>query len=305
VIEFAGVHKTYRSVLGRQVRAVEDVSFRVAAGEVVGIAGPNGAGKSTLISLLLGFLTPTAGTVRVDARAPRAYVEAEGIGYLPELMPMPKAWPTEQALHRFAALAGIPAAEAPARVADAIARVGIDEHRAKPIGKLSKGNAQRVGLAQVLLRDERLYVFDEPTHGLDPVWIARFRDLVEALRRPDRAMLVASHNLDELERLCDRVVILDRGRVQRVVALRGAAATARVVPYRVRVADGEEAFRAAIPDATPVAPGEFAVDGLPLVALNGALARAIAHGAVLERVAPAESQLEREFRDAVGAGGPS
>jgi ABC-2 type transport system ATP-binding protein len=169
------------------VRAVEDVSLDVAPGEVLGIAGPNGAGKSTLIAMLLGFLPPDEGEVRIDGLAPRAFVQREGIAYLPELMTLPLTWRTDDALDRMATLAGIPAAARPAARERVIEAMDIGEHRRKRLKALSKGNLQRVGLAQALLAQRRVAVFDEPTHGLDPVWTTRFRDLSPAsVRRATR-----------------------------------------------------------------------------------------------------------------------
>ena len=218
VIELKNTTKVYRSLLGRSVKAVDDFSLEVKEGEVFGIAGPNGAGKSTLIALLLGYLRPTAGTVLIRGLEPRAFVEKNGIGYLSELMTINPNWKSYDALRRFATLADIPPGEIPVRVNAVIEELGIGEHRDKKIKALSKGNLQRLGVAQALLRDEQVMILDEPTHGLDPVWTQRFRDIVEGLRRPGRTILIASHNLDELQRLADRVAIIDRGRLQRVVS---------------------------------------------------------------------------------------
>jgi ABC-type multidrug transport system ATPase subunit len=279
------------------VRAVEGVSFDVAPGEVLGIAGPNGAGKSTLIAMLLGFLAADEGEVTVGGLAPRAYVERTGIAYLPELMNLPLTWRAEDAIDRLATLAGVPAARRAAERERVIEAVGIAEHRRKRLKALSKGNLQRLGLAQALLTDRAVVVFDEPTHGLDPVWTTRFRDIVAALRRPDRAIVIASHNLDELERLCDRVAIIDRGRIQRIVTVRDAAAGAAPRRWRIRAVAGADALVAQLPGATVT--GDT-IDCLADVAgLNRALAAAIAQGALVGAVAPAESSLEEAFRTAV------
>ncbi len=281
---------------------MSDVSFAIAAGEVVGIAGPNGAGKSTLIALLLGFIAPTTGTLRIDGRAPRQFVEETGIGYLPELIPLNPAWRADEAITRMAVLGGLPAAVVRARVDDVIERVGLSEHRRKRCKELSKGNLQKVGLAQALLRDERVYVFDEPTHGLDPVWTQRFRALIRELRRPDRTVLIASHNLDELERVADRVIIIDRGRIQRIVDLRGAGVT-EATAYRVRAAAGAAVLLGAFPTAVEQVPGEITIPAVDLATLNRGLAWAIGEGAVISAVMPVESALEREFRSAVQPAG--
>jgi ABC-type multidrug transport system ATPase subunit len=306
VIRFAAVTKVYRTLLGRAVPAVADLSLDVAPGEVLGIAGPNGAGKSTLIALLLGFLRPTAGHVLVHGLPPRRYVERHGVGYMAELVHVPRRWRAGEALVRYAVLAGLSRGEARRAASRASERFGLEEHRRKRITALSKGTLQRLALAQALFGEPRVLVLDEPTHGLDPVWTRRFRDVVDELRAPDRTILVASHNLDELERLADRVAILDRGRLQRVVDVRGGAAggvdlrEGGARRFRLSVAVGESAVRLAFPDARPVAPGELEVRAESLAALNAGLARAITGGALLTAVAPDRSPLEAHFHEAVG-----
>jgi ABC-type multidrug transport system ATPase subunit len=219
VIEFHDVTKLYRSPLGRPVRAVEGFSLTVERGEVVGLAGPNGAGKSTLINILLGYLSPTTGAVRIGGSAPRDYIEANGAGYLSELVAIPPAWTVRSALVRYSVLAGLAERQIPLRVAEVIAQLGLGEHEGKKVRQLSKGTLQRLGLAQALLGDPDVLILDEPAHGLDPSWTLRFRDLVAELRRPSRAMLVVSHDLDELERTADRVAIMHRGRLARLVEM--------------------------------------------------------------------------------------
>ena len=281
------------------MRAVEDVSFEVAPGEVLGIAGPNGAGKSTLIAMLLGFLPPTEGELRIDGLAPRDYVEREGIAYQPELMTIPLHWRTEEALDRLGALAGIAPADRVGARERVIVTVGIDEHRGKRLKALSKGNLQRLGLAQALLADRRVVVFDEPTHGLDPVWTNRFREIVGGLRDPGRAIVIASHNLDELERLSDRVLIIDRGRVQRVVVVRGTLGdeAGRTRRWRLQAVVGAEVLAAQFPGGTR--DGERVECDADVPELNRALAVAISQGALVSAVAPIESALEEAFRTAV------
>ncbi|MEX2181241.1 MAG: ABC transporter ATP-binding protein [Gemmatimonadaceae bacterium] len=279
------------------MRAVSDVTLDIAQGEVLGIAGPNGAGKSTLIALLLGFLVPDEGEATIDGLAPRAYVERDGVCYLPELMTLPLGWRADEALARLAALAGIPASARAGACERVIEAVGIAEHRRKKLKALSKGNLQRLGLAQALLADRRVVIFDEPTHGLDPLWTARFRDIVAGLRRPDRTLVIASHNLDELERLCDRVAIIDKGQIQRVVTVRDAGAVGASRRWRLRAAMGLDALAAQFPGA--VANGEAIECSADVAALNRGIAAAIAQGALITAVAPAESSLEEAFRTAV------
>ena len=304
MIAFDHVGKRYRSLFGREVRALDDFSVELRAGEVFGLAGPNGAGKSTLISLLLGFLGPSEGTIRIAGLDPRRYVEAHGISYLSELVNIPPAWRAEETLKRFALLAGVKARLRDTRVNEVIERMGLEEHRAKRVKQLSKGNLQRLGLAQALLTEERVVVLDEPTHGLDPVWTQRFRDVVGSLRREDRTILIASHNLDELARLADRVAIIDHGRLQRVVDVRGSAepAAGDRTPYRLALARGTELLPAVFPAARALGQGEFQLDGLTLDEVNSGLAVLLARGALVSMVYPVHSMLEQQFRDAVGVG---
>jgi ABC-2 type transport system ATP-binding protein len=306
VIEFRNVGKTYKSLLGNSVKAVEEFSLVVAEGEILGIAGPNGAGKTTLIAMMLGYLRPTTGAVEINGLAARQYVEQNGIGYLSELIAINPKWRAETALVRFATLAGIPSSEIRRRVDYVVDLLGLAEHRDKKVKALSKGNLQRLGLAQALLRDEQILVLDEPTHGLDPVWTQRFRDIVQELRRPDRTILIASHNLDELQRLADRVAIIDRGRLQRVVTTGyestgdGSTAQAIATRFRITLASGHELVRAVFPQAEDAGRGEYDVTVNSLPELNAALADLIGKGALVASVIPERSVLEQQFREAVG-----
>ena len=300
VIEFKNVGKTYRSLLGNSVKAVEEFSLVVRAGEILGIAGPNGAGKSTLIAMMLGYLRPTTGSVEIDGSSPRHYVERNGVGYLSELVAIPPKWRAHTALVRYATLAGIPDPEIPERVGYVIDLLGLGEHRDKKVKALSKGNLQRLGLAQALLRDEKILVLDEPTHGLDPLWTQRFRDIVDDLRRPDRTILIASHNLDELQRLADRVAIIDRGRLQRLVSTGYEHAAPAQTRFRIAVASGHDLVRAAFPQAEEAGRDEFDVTVSSLQELNSVLGDLIAKGVLIASVVPERSVLEQQFREAVG-----
>jgi ABC-2 type transport system ATP-binding protein len=300
VIEFKNVGKTYKSLLGNSVKAVEEFSLVVAQGEILGIAGPNGAGKTTLIAMLLGYLRPTTGTVEIDAVPARNYVERNGIGYLSELVAIPPKWRAYTALVRYATLAGIPDAEIHRRVDFVIDLLGLAEHRDKKVKALSKGNLQRLGLAQALLREEKILVLDEPTHGLDPLWTQRFRDIVDGLRRPDRTILIASHNLDELQRLADRVAIIDRGRLQRLVTTGYEHAAPAMTRYRIAVARGHDLVRAAFPLAEEAGRDEFDVTVQSIQELNSTLSKLIAQGVLVASVVPEHSVLEQQFREAVG-----
>jgi ABC-2 type transport system ATP-binding protein len=298
MIALRGVSKTYRSLFGREVQAVRDVTLEIVDGEVLGIAGPNGAGKSTIIALLLGFIRPTSGDLTIDGVAPRAFVEREGIAYLPELMALPMSWTVVSALRRMAVLAGIPGDRVHAEVERVIETLAIGEHRGKRLKALSKGNFQRVGLAQALLCDTRVVIFDEPTHGLDPVWTQRFRDIVESLKRPGRTIVIASHNLDELERLADRVAIIDHGQIQRVVTVSDAGVS-ELMAYRVRAVSGAAMIAEQFAGATVSSTGEIDLPAVSIVTLNAGIAEALAAGALISAIIPRESALEQAFNSAV------
>ena len=285
---------------GRSVRAVDDLTLTIGGSEVFGLAGPNGAGKSTLISLLLGYLEPTDGSLRIAGMRPRAFVERHGIGYLSELVAIPPRWKLEETLYRYGTLAGVRAHALGSRVEEVIGLLGLDEHRGKRVKQLSKGNLQRLGLAQALLREERVLILDEPTHGLDPVWTQRFRDIVQALRRPGRAIFIASHNLDELQRLADRVAIMDRGRLQRVVEPRGGGAATGAMPYVIGVSADPATVQAVFPNARTRGDGEFDITPADLATLNAGVAELIRRGGFVRSMRPAHSVLEQHFREAVG-----
>jgi ABC-2 type transport system ATP-binding protein len=303
VISFSNVGKSYRSWRGREVVALTNFTLEVREGEVFGLAGPNGAGKSTLISLVLGFLGATEGDVRIEGLEPRRYVEKNGVAYLSELINIPPSWRVVNALKRYALLAGIAPDALDGRVEASIAQLGLDEHRTKRVRQLSKGNLQRLGLAQAMLAEARVVVLDEPTHGLDPVWTQRFRDIVNDMRRPDRTILIASHNLDELARLADRVGIIDHGQLQRIVDVRAnEASVTDGAPYRIVVARGAEQMVNRFPMARSIGRGEFELSGVSLEAINLGIVALIENGALISAVYPVHSALEQQFREAVDSG---
>lgn len=300
MIQLDHAGKTYRALISRrEVRALQDFSLTLERGETVGIAGPNGAGKSTLISLVLGFLQPTTGRVRIEGQSPRAFVERTGVGYLPELPALPPRWTVRDALLRRATLGGLGRA-GPGRAAEIAGQLGLEEHWTKQVRQLSKGNLQRLGLAQALIDDRDLLILDEPTHGLDPLWTQRFRELAAALRRPSRLVLVASHNLDELERIADRVVIIHQGRLQRIERP-GAPVVAQV--WRLTLPAGRDLPPRLFPGAEAVdgRPGTWRVPG-DLATVNAALGQWLAGGGEVIAFGPETGGLESAFREAVGEG---
>ena len=195
----------------RRHQAVHDVSLQVGRGEVVGLLGPNGAGKTTVIKMLLGLVRPDEGEVLLLGRPVDDPAARAGVGYLPELFRY-QPWLTAAevvALHARLSGASVPAAEQRER----LALVGLGQRGDDRVGGFSKGMQQRLGLAVALVARPAFVVLDEPTSALDPVGRADVRDVVLGLREQGTAVLLNSHLIGEVERVCDRVVILDGGRV--------------------------------------------------------------------------------------------
>jgi ABC-2 type transport system ATP-binding protein len=218
MIQLREVTKEYRGSGGafaEPVRALAGVSLRIDPGEAVGLIGLNGAGKSTLLRVLLGYARPTAGEVEIAGEPPRRYTERRGIAYVPERVAVPGGWTVRGALRAYAALAGL-GDDTDARVSGAMDRLGLEPLADRRIGALSKGNLQRVAIAQALLADRDVMILDEPTDGLDPVWIARLRTIITDWRAADpaRILVVASHNLAEVAHVATRVVVIHRGGIR-------------------------------------------------------------------------------------------
>ncbi|HSM12535.1 MAG TPA: ATP-binding cassette domain-containing protein [Thermoanaerobaculia bacterium] len=194
--------------------AVDDVSFTVPEGEIVGILGPNGAGKTTTIRMLTGFLPPTAGRVAFGGRdlfAGDATVRRE-LGYLPENVALYPEMRVDEYLTWRGRLEGMDRASLRRRLGEVVERCLLGEVRRQVIGTLSKGYRQRVGLAAAILHEPGVLVLDEPTVGLDPKQIIAIRELIRELGR-ERTLLLSTHILPEVELLCRRVLIIDRGRI--------------------------------------------------------------------------------------------
>lgn len=311
MIRLDGVTKEYGGPLahfgGGRVRALDGLSLEVSAGTSLGIAGPNGAGKSTLIRLLLGYLRPSAGTLAIAGMPPRAYAEAHGIGYVPERVDLPPRWTVRGALQAFAELSGM--GDAAPRTDAAMAELGIATLAERRVSALSKGNLGRLAIAQALLAPRRLLVLDEPTDGLDPEWVARLREILAAWRAadPERVLLIASHNLDEVERVADRVAVLDGGRLREVLELR--AALPGLPPYRLEVEPDEAArgrVHARFPGAADAgAPGHFRVTAPELAEMNRRLALLLADGVRVRAFAPEHERLEQRFRRSLAGSTPA
>ena len=213
-IELRGLVKDFAIGLrGVKLRAVDHLSLRVEPGQVFGLLGPNGSGKSTTIKIILGLLEPTAGECRVFG-VPGSRVEARlDVGYLPESPYFYRHLTGRELVRFYARICGLGAATLRARVAEVIEWVGLTEAADRRVGTYSKGMLQRIGLAQALVHDPRLVILDEPTAGVDPVGSAAISALILALKARGKTVLISSHLLAQIEDICDRVAILDRGQL--------------------------------------------------------------------------------------------
>ena len=192
--------------------AVDDFSVEVGRGEIVGLLGHNGAGKTTVMKILTGYLEASAGSISVagiDVATDRAGVQRQ-IGYLPENAPLYPEMLVQEYLAMIAELRGVPAGEVDEAVVRAALSVGAEEHLVRPIGELSKGYRQRVGIAQAIVHGPDVLVLDEPTNGLDPVQIQSIRELIRKLSQ-DTTIILSTHILQEIEAVCDRVLIMIEG----------------------------------------------------------------------------------------------
>jgi len=290
VIEIESLGKTY-GTRRQPVHALRDVSLSVGPG-VWAVVGPNGAGKSTLLGLVLGFLRPSSGTVTIAGMAPRRYLRRHGAAYLPERFRLPPEWPVRAALRTLARLDGTAGPDAEARGDRTLSRLGLDDHADRNVGELSRGLNQRLGLAQAVLADRDLVILDEPTEGLDPLWRVRFRDLVAELRAGGRTVLLASHELGEVERLADRAIVLEDGRVRDVLDVRGPDGPA--TRYRLDVDAHPDVIAIAFPDADPVASPLTVMVADP-AELSHRLAALLDAGGIVRAVVP-EAGLEERVR---------
>ena len=221
IIAVRGLTKVFKDFWGRdKARAVDNVDFEVRRGEVFGLLGPNGSGKSTTIKLLLGLLRPTRGHIEVFGRSPDDVATKERIGYLPEESYLYRYFNSDETLDFFGKLFDLPGDERRKRAGQLLEMVGLSGNQTRSVGEFSKGMQRRIGLAQALINDPDLIILDEPTAGLDPIGCREVKDLILALARRGKTVILSSHLLSDVEDVCDRVVIYYGGRIHAMGALK-------------------------------------------------------------------------------------
>jgi len=290
--------KTYRvGFFARRVRAVEDLSFEVRAGEIFGLLGPNGAGKTTTLKMLLGFVKPTSGHAFIAGRRAGTVASRRQLGYLPENPALYEFLRGDEYLIFAGRLCGLSRAEARKRTAELLERVGLAGRADRPIRKFSKGMVQRLALAQALVGDPRIAILDEPMSGLDPIGRKDVRDLILQLRDEGRTVLFSTHILSDVEAICDRVGILVEGRLTDCGALADL------------VAPGARAVELVVENAPPDLVARLQQDGTRVLQRDratvltfrdegrarAALSAAVSSGATIVSLTPHRRSLEELF----------
>jgi len=264
MIQVKNVSKSYGPV-----QALRDVSVHIAQGEIVGLLGPNGAGKTTLIKILTGYLQPDSGQAQVDGLDVLTHTQEvqSRIGYLAENAPLYGELSVQSYLKMMADLRRVPADEQRARLSEAVYATGLAEHLTRPIGQLSKGFRQRVGLAQAILHQPKLLILDEPTVGLDPTQIVEVRGLIRRLAQTS-TVLFSSHIHSEVEALCQRAIILMNGQVKADARLADLEVTADAILVLGRTTNGAERALRTLSGVRGIEHGRTA-DGHPLYRVLG------------------------------------
>ena len=232
VVSVRGLTKIFKDFWGRpKARAVDNADFEVRRGEVFGLLGPNGSGKSTTVKLMLGLLYPTKGHIEVFGHSPRHVATKSRIGYLPEESYLYRYLNSRETLDFFGNLFRLSRKDRDDRAEQLLEMVGLSQARMRAVGEFSKGMQRRIGLAQALINDPDLVILDEPTSGLDPIGCREVKDLIVALARRGKTVILSSHLLADVEDVCDRVVIYYGGKVQARGTLKELLAT----PDEIRI----------------------------------------------------------------------
>lgn len=292
------LEKQWKGLFSPPFRALDGLTLHIPRGAAFGLIGPNGAGKTTFIKLLLGVARPTGGRVQVLGGDPEDAAVRARVGYLPERLHLPAALRARDFLRSVAALKSLsPDARA---LAGMLERVGLEDSGQR-IGTFSKGMRQRLGLAAAMLGEPELLVLDEPTDGIDPVGRMEVRELLLAERRRGATLLLNSHLLAETERLCDRVGILEHGRLK----LEGALDEVRRASGRffARFTPDTDAAILAAVGFVPEGAGHAFASG-DVDAVNAAVDQVRRAGGRLVELTPATRDLEDVLAATLGGGGP-
>jgi len=304
-IEVQNLTKEYGSQ-----KAVDDITFRVKTGEVLGFLGPNGAGKSTTMKIITCFIKPTKGTVKLDDYDihQNPLEVRRKIGYLPENTPLYTDMSIIDYLTFTAELQQMDHSAIPQRIREMVDVCGLGPERHKYIGELSKGYRQRVGLAQALIHDPEVLILDEPTTGLDPNQIVEIRDLIKEIGK-EKTVMLSSHILKEVEATCDRIIIINRGKLVAdgsTRELRERASGAGRLLVEIKTGNGQNGVKDALLSLSSVAKVSDSTDGNGLWKIDSKpdypvrehiFNLCVEKKWILLQLTPVESSLEDVFRE--------
>jgi ABC-2 type transport system ATP-binding protein len=288
-------------------RAVDDISFDVRTGEVLGFLGPNGAGKTTTMKMITNFIEMESGHININGKSIEDGWAKKHIGYLPEHNPLYDEMPVIDYLAYCAALQGVSKSLIPERIRNMVKLCGLDSAKHKKISELSKGFRQRVGLAQAMIHDPEILILDEPTSGLDPNQIVEIRELIKNMGK-EKTVILSTHILPEVEATCDRILIINKGKIVAdgtADTLRKQAQGQQVLRVKIESPNSEMAAQALehLPEIRSVeitdsAVGRFELQSEPNQQANGAVFYlCVSKGWVLSEMIPYETKLEDIFRD--------
>ncbi len=290
-------------------KAVDDISFSVKTGEILGFLGPNGAGKTTTMKMITNYIAIGEGDVRVGGTSVKddpGFIKSH-IGYLPENNPLYLDMPVIDYLEFCALLQGVTKAQVDERIREMVRVCGLDAEKHKKIGELSKGYRQRVGLAQAMIHDPEILILDEPTTGLDPNQIVEIRKLIRDLGQA-KTVILSTHILPEVEATCDRILIINKGKIVAdgtATTLRQQAQGLEVVKVKIEDTTANEALEALkkLPSVEQVAyfnshQDQFEIQGKPETSpARDIFKLCVDKGWVLTELTPVETKLEDIFRD--------
>lgn len=290
-------------------KAVDDISFQVKTGEILGFLGPNGAGKTTTMKMITGYIAIGDGDINIGGMSVKEDPDKikRYIGYLPEHNPLYLDMPVIDYLDFCAALQGVSKKQIPGKIREMVRLCGLDAEKHKKIGQLSKGYRQRVGLAQAMIHDPQILILDEPTTGLDPNQIVEIRKLIRELGR-EKTVILSTHILPEVEATCDRILIINKGKIVAdgtANTLRKQAQGQEIVKVRIEEAESYLALEALqrLPSVelahySNSNQNHFEIQSRPnMTATRDIFKLCVEKGWILTEMTPIETKLEDIFRD--------
>jgi ABC-2 type transport system ATP-binding protein len=295
-ISVTGARKVYTVFPRHRRTAVEDVSITVPEGAIHGLLGPNGAGKTTTLKMLLGLVRPDAGVFRVLGLDTRSRAGRAQIGFLPEQPYFPPQLSAAQAMRLYARLVSVPEEDIASRTGELLARVGLEGQQRTLLSTFSRGMLQRLGIAQAIIGRPKVVVLDEPASGLDPIGQRDVRNLMLALRDQGATVLLSSHQLSEVEAVCDRVSVISRGRVAAEGPLHDLLGVSGRTSLTVSgLAGALPPQLAALTDDVAVAAGGLLVFSVPDAAARRAVDAVDDAGGAIVSLSPKRESLEDYF----------